>query len=75
MPGTVSKWLPADLWERISPLLPKPRRRRTRYPGRKPLNDRNVRTGIIFVLRTGIPWREMPAELGGGSGMTCLRRL
>ena len=75
MPGTVSKWLPDDLWERISPLLPKPRRRRTRYPGRKPLNDRNVLTGIIFVLRTGIPWREMPAELGCGSGRTCLRRL
>lgn len=75
MPGTVSKWLPDDLWERISPLLPKPRRRRTRYPGRKPLNDRHVLTGIIFVLRTGIPWREMPVELGCGSGMTCLRRL
>ena len=75
MPGTVSKWLPDDLWERISPLLPKPRRRRTRYPGRKPLNDCNVLTGISFVLRTGIPWREMPAELGCGSGRTCLRRL
>ena len=75
MPGSVSKWLPDDLWERVHPLLPKPRRRRSRYPGRKPLNDRAVLTGIIFVLRTGIPWREMPAELGCGSGMTCLRRL
>lgn len=75
MPGTVSKWLPDDLWERVHPLLPKPQRRRSRYPGRKPLHDRAVLTGIIFVLRTGIPWREMPAELGCGSGMTCLRRL
>ena len=75
MPGTVSKWLPDDLWERVHPLLPKPRRRRSRYPGRKPLHDRAVLPGIIFVLRTGIPWREMPAELGCGSGMTCLRRL
>ncbi|MBS0166156.1 MAG: IS5 family transposase [Nitrospira sp.] len=75
MPGTVSKWLPDDLWERVHPLLPKPQRRRSRYPGRKPLHDRAVLTGIIFVLRTGIPWRETPAELGCGSGMTCLRRL
>ncbi len=75
MPGKASKWVPDDLWERIRPLLPKPRRRRTRYPGRKPIEDRKVLTGIIFVLRTGIPWREMPTELGCGSGMTCLRRL
>ena len=68
MPGTVSKWLSDDLWERISPLLPKPRRRRTGYPGRKPLNDRHVLTGIIFVLRTGIPWREMPVEWGVAPG-------
>jgi transposase len=31
--------------------------------------------GILFVLRSGIPWRMMPKELGGGSGMTCWRRL
>jgi transposase len=75
MPGKASKWLPDNLWERVRLLLPQPRRRRTRYPGRKPIDDRKVLTGIIFVLRTGIPWREMPAELGCGSGMTCLRRL
>jgi transposase len=55
--------------------LSKPPRRRKRYPGRKRIDDRKVLTGILFVLRTGIPWREMPAELGCGSGMTCLRRL
>jgi transposase len=27
------------------------------------------------VLRTGIPWEYLPAELGWGSGMTCWRRL
>lgn len=75
MSRKVSQWLPDDLWERIQPLLPKPPRRRRRYPGRKRIDDRKVLTGIIFVLRTGIPWREMPAELGCGSGMTCLRRL
>lgn len=30
--------------------------------------------GIIFVLRTGIQWRDVPAEMGG-SGKTCWRRL
>jgi transposase len=70
-----SKWLPDNLWARIEPLLPAPKRRRRKFPGRKPLGNREVLTGIIFVLRTGIPWREMPAELGYGSGMTCLRRL
>jgi transposase len=32
-------------------------------------------TGIIFVLKSGIPWEMLPQELGCGSGMTCWRRL
>jgi len=31
--------------------------------------------GIIFVLRTGIPWQMLPVEMGCGSGSTCWRRL
>jgi transposase len=31
--------------------------------------------GILFVLRTGLPWEDLPQELGCGSGMTCWRRL
>ena len=31
--------------------------------------------GIIYVLRTGIQWLLLPAELGSGSGSTCWRRL
>jgi transposase len=30
---------------------------------------------ILFVLRTGLPWEYLPAEMGCGSGMTCWRRL
>ncbi len=30
---------------------------------------------MLFVLKTGIPWEELPEELGCGCGMTCLRRL
>jgi transposase len=59
------------LWERIAPLLPPPRPRRFRYPGRKPVDRRKVLTGIIFVLKTGIPWEELPQEMGCGCGMTC----
>ena len=32
-------------------------------------------TGILFVLRTGIPWEDLPGALGCGCGMTCGRRL
>ena len=62
------------LWERIEPLLPK-RERRFRYPGRKPLDDRYVLQGILFVLHTGIGWEHLPQELGFGCGMTAWRRL
>ena len=63
------------LWAVIEPLLPPPKRRRRRYPGRKPLDHRRVLTGILFVLRTGIPWEALPQEMGCGSGITCWRRL
>jgi transposase len=59
------------LWSRIEPLLPPEKRRRFRFPGRKPLDRRKVLTGIIFVLKTGIPWEELPQEMGCGCGMTC----
>ena len=62
------------LWELIAPLLPE-RRRRKRFPGRKPLDDRSVLNGIVFVLQTGMAWELLPQEMGYGSGMTCWRRL
>jgi transposase len=63
-----------ELWQIIEPLLPK-KKRRWRYPGRKPLSDRAVLRGILFVLKTGIAWEDLPQEMGCGSGMTCWRRL
>src|SRR4051812_27989444 len=59
------------LWERIAPLLPPPSRRRFRFPGRKPIDQRKVLTGILFVLKTGIAWDDLPCELGCGCGKTC----
>ncbi len=64
-----------ELWELIQPLLPPPKPRRWRYPGRKRLRDRPALTGILFVLKSGIPWEMLPKEMGCGSGMTCWRRL
>jgi transposase len=63
-----------ELWKLIEPLIPK-KKRRFRYPGRKPVTDRAVLTGILFVLKTGIGWEHLPKEMGCGSGMTCWRRL
>jgi transposase len=65
--------LPDELWEVIEPLLPQ----WTPSPkgGQPPVPNRNALTGILFVLKTGIPWEDLPCEMGCGSGMTCWRRL
>ncbi len=62
-----------ELWEVIEPLLPEepPKLKR----GRPRIDDRAALTGIIFVLKSGIPWEMLPQEMGCGSGMTCWRRL
>ena len=64
-----------ELWALIEPLLPPAKPRRFKYPGRKPVPDRAALTGIFFVLKTGIRWRDLPAEMGCGSGVSCWRRL
>ena len=58
--------LPDELWAKVEPLLPRPRRRRFRHPGRRPLDRRKVLTGVLFVLRTGIRWNDLPCEMGCG---------
>src|SRR5712692_4751978 len=68
-----SPFLPDALWNLIEPMLPPvPRRPKG---GRPRLPDRACFTGILFVLRSGIPWEMLPQELGCGSGITCWRRL
>src|SRR5215210_6843155 len=62
-----------ELWEIVEPLLPdeppKPE------GGRPRIDDRAALTGIVFVLKSGIPWEMLPKEMGCGSGVTCWRRL
>jgi transposase len=62
-----------ELWNTIEPLLPdeppKPK------GGRPRVDDRSALAGIIFVLKSGIPWEMLPQEMGCGSGLTCWRRL
>ena len=65
--------LPDELWVLIQPLIPP-------HPpqpegGRPFLDDRKVLTGIIFILKTGLPWEDLPQEMGCGCGMTCWNRL
>jgi transposase len=68
-------WEVSDsLWARIQSLLPR-RPRRRRHPGRRRLDDRGCLNGILYVLRTGITWGQLPGRLGYGSGVTCWRRL
>jgi transposase len=61
------------LWKAIAPLLPKPKP--SPKGGRPPVPNRACLEGIIFVLKSGMPWQMLPTRLGYGSGSTCWRRL
>ena len=68
----MKKLVSDELWDLIEPILPK------HVPSPKGghpwVDDRAALTGIIFVLRSGISWPDLPQEFGC-SGMTCWRRL
>jgi transposase len=70
---TMSKLLVSDeLWNLVEPILPK-------HPyvpgvGKARVPDRVCLTGILFVLKTGIPWEYFPHEMGC-CGMTLWNRL
>jgi len=55
-------------WARIKPRLPKPKKR-----GRPRADDRKTINGILWVLRSGACWKNMPIQYG--SPVTCWRRL
>jgi transposase len=62
-----------DLWNMVEPMIPRQERapgkdyRRRPGGGRKPLESRRVFDAIVFVLRTGIPWKGLPTEHYGSS--------
>ena len=47
-------------WARVEPLMPSSNGRR----GRPFRDHRQVLEGIIYRFRTGIAWRDLPAEFG-----------
>ena len=58
-------------WEKIQPLLPNYKRRRR---GRPPKDNRVVLEGILWVLKTGARWRDLPSDIGVSSSV-CWKRL
>src|SRR5947209_4690017 len=47
-------------WQQLAPLLPQPRSRR----GRPRRADRLLIDGMLWIARTGAPWRDLPARFG-----------
>jgi transposase len=60
-----------EQWEKIKPFIPK--RRRSNRGGRPPADDRACLEGILWVLRSGARWRDLPERYPSPS--TCWRRL
>ena len=58
-------------WQKIGPLLPRP----PKHPrgGRPPAANRRVLEGILWILRSGARWQDLPSEFP--SPATCWRRL
>lgn len=56
-------------WTLIEPLIPQQKS----GPGRKRNDDRRTLNGILFVLKTGCAWEDVPRIYG--SPATCWRRL
>lgn len=49
-----------EQWERLQPLLP-PQKPRT---GRPAEDHRRILSGILWIHRTGAPWRDVPSGYG-----------
>ena len=52
-------------WERIAPLLPG----KKGDPGRSGKNNRRFVEGVLWVVRTGAPWRDLPGYFGKWSSV------
>jgi transposase len=60
MEGTMARSVLTDeQWDRVRDLFPEPAR-----TGRPPADRRMIVDGILWILRTGSPWRDLPEEFG-----------
>lgn len=67
-----TRWkLTDEKWAKVEPLLPKPKV--NKKGGRPWVDNRKVFEGILWILRTGAPWSELPKQYSSAS--TCWRRL
>jgi len=58
-------------WKKIAPLLPKPPKQ---HKGGRPwIENRGVLEGILWILRSGARWQDLPEKFPHPS--TCWRRL
>jgi transposase len=48
-----------EQWQHLQPLLPK-----RKSTGRPPEDDRQLVNGMLWILRTGAPWRDLPERYG-----------
>jgi transposase len=72
----IKSWTVSEaLWEKVAPLIPTRRRvegrqyRRKPGAGRKPMDARQIFSGIVYVLRTGCQWKALPREYGAASSV------
>ncbi|WP_443066426.1 transposase [Streptomyces sp. NBC_01262] len=80
--------MPDDLWDRVAPLLPPVPERRRRTPDTCAFR-RAALAGVLYALRTGVTWRDVPRRprgapesrpgtgcgtgIAGGAGRACPR--
>ena len=60
-----------EQWQRIAEFIPEPKAR-PGQSGRPPQDARSVLNGILWILRTGAPWKDLPERYPPRS--TCHRR-
>jgi transposase len=61
-----------DQWAILEPFFPK-KRVTTPKGGRPPYSDREILQGVLWVMRVGARWNDLPTPKGYPSGTTCYR--
>jgi transposase len=75
MPQIKSWEVSDEFWAKVELLVPVRKRPATRKnqsrpgDGRKPMQPRRVFAAILYVLRTGCPWKALPKEFGSASAI------